>query len=83
MTFRSSSTEAFFEPASRSSRRKNGMMSNCTTSPACAPTVTMMPPRARHLRLCVKTSPPMCSMTTSTPRPPVKAMTFSAKFSLL
>src|SRR5258706_3746038 len=83
MTLRNSSTEAFFEPARRSSLRKNGMMSNSTTSPACAPTVTMMPPRARHCRLLVKTSPPMCSMITSTPRPPVMAIAFSAKFSLL
>src|SRR6185436_19007291 len=83
MTLRSSSTGAFFEPARRSSLRKNGMMSNCTTSPACAPTVTMIPPRAMHLRLSVNTLPPMCSMTTSTPRPSVMAMTFSAKFSLL
>src|SRR5207248_3550752 len=83
ITLRSSSTGAFFEPARRSSLRKNGMMSNSTTSPAWAPTVTMMPPRARHWRLRVKTSPPMCSMITSTPRPPVMAITFSAKFSLL
>jgi hypothetical protein len=28
----------------------------------------------------MNTSPPMCSMTTSTPRPPVSAITWSANF---
>ena len=57
------------------------MMSRGTTSPACAPAVTITPFRFRHLRLRVNTSPPTCSMTTSTPRPPVRSRTRSAKFS--
>ena len=50
MTVLSSVTGAFFDPDSRSSPRKNGMMSRGTTSPACAPTMTITPFLFRHLQ---------------------------------
>src|SRR5262249_6316922 len=61
ITVFSSLSVAFFEPITRICRRKNGMMSSGTTSPACPPAVTSTPSVFRQVRLFVKISPPTCS----------------------
>ena len=57
--------------------RKNGMMSNGTTSPEWPPQITRRPSFASESRPFWKSSPPTCSKTRSTPRPSVSRITSS------
>ena len=55
--------------------RKNGMMSNGTTSPEWPPQITSRPSFASESSPFWKSSPPTCSKTRSTPRPSVSRIT--------
>ena len=55
--------------------RKNGMMSNGTTSPEWPPQMTRRPSLASESSPFWKSSPPTCSKTRSTPRPSVARIT--------